>query len=125
MISKPKSTWSSFGKAYNANAARPITYQGIKKCFDFKIFPLLDSVFEKTKEPVKIFGLACGTGAEYSVLFDHYGIDLLRGKTEILATDFAEGMVEVTNDLFKDLKVDFGKAQKMDAQVSQKRFCLL
>lgn len=114
--------WSSHGKDYNAGQSKPLTYAAIKTCFDTEIFTLLDSIFSKASKDnkVQILTLACGTGSELLVLFDHYGVDFLKERCEILATDYAEGMVQVTGELMESLGAsDFVKVQQMDAQVSR------
>lgn len=80
-------------------------------------FPKMDETLRARKDqsPLKVLALACGTGAEVEVMCSRYDKD----QVSILATDYAEGMVEAAKETIKRIGAqDRVNVQAMDAMVS-------
>ncbi|PWN40549.1 S-adenosyl-L-methionine-dependent methyltransferase [Ceraceosorus guamensis] len=143
------SDWSSHSVNYDTrshpdssrpNATSEAPTQGmIRRAFIDHFLPLIDQLLsynldtnEARVAPFKLHDSMCGTGAELTALLEHYaegkGRTLARnGKLQIVATDFAQGMVDSAKAKVKhfdqvEQMVDFGIVDVMNVPYPDNHF---
>ncbi|CEH11921.1 ubiquinone menaquinone biosynthesis methyltransferase [Ceraceosorus bombacis] len=121
------SDWSSHSVNYDTrshpdSSSEAPTQGMIRRAFIDHFLPLIDRLLSHnldTKEarvaPFKLHDSMCGTGAELTALLEHYvqgkGRTLARnGKLQIVATDFAQGMVDSAK---AKVKLHFDQVEQM------------
>jgi ubiquinone/menaquinone biosynthesis C-methylase UbiE len=110
-------SWSKHSTSYNGPSGDPLTLAMVKSAFEAIWFPKLDKlIIDKKRDlPLKVLALACGTGAEIEILCSRYD----KSQVSILATDYADGMVQMTQNCVERLgKQDMVTTKVMDAMVS-------
>jgi ubiquinone/menaquinone biosynthesis C-methylase UbiE len=113
------SAWSQYSRQYNGPSNVAMTLPMVQSAFRSMWFDKLDNMVAAKGAPVKVLALACGTGAEIEALCSRYN----ESQLSVLATDYAEGMVQMTQSCVDRLgKQDMVKVKLMDAMV---RACVL